>query len=333
MTDFDESIETIKFCGIEWKNNEGNKKFSMNPDLIAFTGYLSDDKIGSLFITENAFRILNNNVNFHYKVISLIYELRSLGKCFSIGENDKDLLRGPISNDDYVSCTVDDFLKRFPDNFVEIQRRSLLTLFRNYPNYGQIIKNVEEYEFFAKDNTELGFIIESLISKNFLKGGVSWSGIGSAIFKAPFSIKVDGWQEIEKSLHTVYSNRVFIAMSFDEALKPVQEKIKQAIKDARLDPVIMHEVEHVKFIPLEIQNQIRNCGFMVADFTTQNHGAYFEAGFAMGQDIQVIWCCRKDDEKNLHFDIRQYNNILWDNVDDLYNRLFKRLKALKGETE
>jgi hypothetical protein len=32
----------------------------------------------------------------------------------------------------------------------------------------------------------------------------------------------------------------------------------------------------------------------------------------------------------LHFDISQYNNILWDDEDDLYNRLKRRLIALKG---
>jgi nucleoside 2-deoxyribosyltransferase len=71
---------------------------------------------------------------------------------------------------------------------------------------------------------------------------------------------------------------------------------------------------------------------MVVDLTLNNHGAYFEAGYAIGLNIPVIWCCR-DNDKDLHFDISQYNNILWKNKEDLYNRLVKRLVAIKGISE
>jgi nucleoside 2-deoxyribosyltransferase len=296
-------------------------------------GYLSNYKIGSLFITANAFRLLNNDFDIYYKVISLIYELNLSNLSFSLGTNEDDLLQGPRRSDDFISCTVDDFLKRFPNNFLEIQQRSILSLFRKYPKYGQYIRMLEEYEFFARDNTELGFIVDSLVLKGFLTGKINWNGDGTMHPQGPFKITSEGWLEIEKSLHKVYSNQVFIAMSFAEALKPVCNSIKKAIEDAGFSPVVMNEVEHIKYIPLEIQNQIKNCGYMVAELTTQNHGAYFEAGYAMGQNIPVIWCCKEDDRKNLHFDINQYNNILWTDQDDLYNRLKKRLGALKGFLE
>ncbi|MBZ0167218.1 MAG: nucleoside 2-deoxyribosyltransferase, partial [Candidatus Omnitrophica bacterium] len=56
-------------------------------------------------------------------------------------------------------------------------------------------------------------------------------------------------------------------------------------------------------------------------------GVYFEAGFAYGLGIPVIWCCREDNIKKLHFDTRQYNHLLWSNAKELKNKLISRIKA------
>lgn len=66
---------------------------------------------------------------------------------------------------------------------------------------------------------------------------------------------------------------------------------------------------------------------LIADFTKQRGGVYFEAGFAMGLGIPVIWSCRSDDINNLHFDTRQYNHIVWNDYSDLRTKLVNRIKA------
>jgi hypothetical protein len=327
------SVETIIFCGHNWIKIPGNHEVkSTSTDFHIYEGYLSNDKIGCLFITANAFRILKDKSDIHYKVISLIYEQCFSSKLIAIGENEQDLQKILASKEGNIAYTIDTLLKMFPSNFMEIQHRSLLSLYKKYPNYGQLIKNIEEFHFFAKDNTELGFILDSLITKNLLEGGVLWNGDGTMRPKGPFKIAIQGWHEIEKSLHKVYSNQIFIAMDFDKSFDPVRNSIKKAINDAGFIPIVIDEIEHINYIPLEIQNKIKNCAFIVAELTTQNNGVYFEAGYAMGQNIPVIWCCR-DKDKKLHFDISQYNNILWDNEDDLYQRLKRRLIALKGNMD
>jgi hypothetical protein len=50
---------------------------------------------------------------------------------------------------------------------------------------------------------------------------------------------------------------------------------------------------------------------VVADFTGQRGGVYFEAGLAFGLSKQVIWTVRKDEVSKLHFDTRQFNHIVW----------------------
>ena len=61
----------------------------------------------------------------------------------------------------------------------------------------------------------------------------------------------------------------------------------------------------------------------------QKHGVYFEAGYAQGLGIPVIFSCRKDeiDDKKVHFDTRQYNYIAWESIDNLKQRLIERIRA------
>jgi nucleoside 2-deoxyribosyltransferase len=77
---------------------------------------------------------------------------------------------------------------------------------------------------------------------------------------------------------------------------------------------------------------IRRSRFVVADFTGQRGGVYFEAGFALGLGHPVIWTVRSDDLTAVHFDNRQYNFLQWkdDNLDDLCQRLQYRIEATVG---
>jgi hypothetical protein len=72
---------------------------------------------------------------------------------------------------------------------------------------------------------------------------------------------------------------------------------------------------------------------MVADFTGQRGGVYFEAGMMKGLGRNVIWMCKKQelDEGKLHFDIRQYNFIAWESTEDARAQLLHRIRANEGE--
>jgi len=127
------------------------------------------------------------------------------------------------------------------------------------------------------------------------------------------------------------SKQGFVAMWFNDDLNPLYESsFAPAIRAAGYDPMIIRKKEHSNKIDDEIISEIRRSAFLVADFTGHRGGVYFEAGYAMGRSLQVIWTCRKEDLKNLHFDIRQYNCIDWDTPDDLKARLQKRIEALLG---
>ena len=87
-------------------------------------------------------------------------------------------------------------------------------------------------------------------------------------------------------------------------------------------------IPHNENIIFKIIAEIRSSQFLVADFTGQNRGVYLEAGFAMGLGRPVIWTCRKDDFGKTHFDIKQFNHILWEAPEDLREKLADRIKAI-----
>ena len=127
------------------------------------------------------------------------------------------------------------------------------------------------------------------------------------------------------------SEEVFVAMSFSSAMTSVYDiGLKVGIERAGYVPIRIDRTEHVNRIDDEIVARIRRSAFIVADFTEQKSGVYFEAGFAMGLNLPVIWTCRGDDIGNLHFDVRQYNCIDWSDEADLARRLQLRIEAIVG---
>ena len=73
------------------------------------------------------------------------------------------------------------------------------------------------------------------------------------------------------------------------------------VRAAGYDPLRIDRVEHVAKIDDEIVAQIRRSRFVLADFTGHRGGVYFEAGFALGLNLPVIWTCRQDAVDQLHF--------------------------------
>ena len=122
-----------------------------------------------------------------------------------------------------------------------------------------------------------------------------------------------GWQQIEDwKLNPSQSEKAFIAMSFAKDLLAFFHKgIEPGIRAAGYEAIRVDRIEHVNRIDDEIFAMIRKTKFVVADFTGNSMGVYFEAGFAQGLGRKVIWTVREDSLKQIHFDMRQFNFITW----------------------
>ena len=123
-------------------------------------------------------------------------------------------------------------------------------------------------------------------------------------------------------------------MWFDDQMKKIyDETIALGIIDAGYHPHRVDQREYNDKIDDEIIVQIRRSRFIVADFTGHRGGVYYEAGFAKGFGLEVIMTCRKDHMENLHFDIRQYNCIEWeqDKLGDFRKKIKNRIERVFGQ--
>ena len=148
-------------------------------------------------------------------------------------------------------------------------------------------------------------------------------------------VTVDGYSRIEEQKTQVDSTQAFVAMWFDEKMNETYDKgIKLGIEAAGYKAMRIDRKEHANRIDDEIIAEIRRSRFLVADFTQGDDGArggvYFEAGFAFGLNIPIIYTCREALEDKLSLDTRQYNHILWDTPESLKDALTKRIGALIG---
>ncbi len=177
---------------------------------------------------------------------------------------------------------------------------------------------------YSLDGHEVLFLMKLLSEQSRM--GASNSGGGYEVLPSGY-IAAD-----ELIRKPTQSDRGFVAMWFDADMGPAYEEgFQPGILNAGYDPVRIDRVEHNNKIDDEIIAHIKSSSFVVADFTGHRGGVYFEAGFAMGMDLPIIWTCRKDHLAELHFDIRQYNCIGWQTPEELASRLQHRIEATLGK--
>ncbi len=111
----------------------------------------------------------------------------------------------------------------------------------------------------------------------------------------------EGWAQVEPVSGAAVKT-VFVAMNFPPALDQAYEAIKLAIERVGLTSIRTDKESFAEKICDHILTEIHNAEFVVADFTNQSRGVYFEAGYVLALNKKLIWCCRDDDVENLHFD-------------------------------
>lgn len=176
---------------------------------------------------------------------------------------------------------------------------------------------------------ELQFLLQSLRER----------GLASCAYKEDVrcaALTLAGYSRLsELEVVNQQSKQAFVAMWFDASMQPAYDQgVEPAIIEAGFRPLRIDRKETISKIDDEIISEIRKSRFIVADFTCEKDkprgGVYFEAGFAMGLNIPVIWMCRHDSITEVHFDTRQYSHITWTEPGDLRKKLFNRIGAVIG---
>lgn len=255
-----------------------------------------------------------------------------------------------VSCPDISSATLDDVTKRRPLSVHDRADTLLRYLGAKSDLLGTVVK------FYALDNTK------ALETANQLLAWTASRQMSEVITLAEYCSE-EGWIEHRatertgSSQNTVHelmlrppgyarlaeldgissgSKQAFVAMWFDESMKGAYEEgIELAIREAGYEPLRIDRKEHINKIDDEIIAEIRRSRFLVADFTQGESGArggvYYEAGFAHGLNIPVIFTCQEDAIGKVHFDTRQYNHITWKTPEELQTRLVQRISATIGD--
>ena len=177
---------------------------------------------------------------------------------------------------------------------------------------------------------EIVYCFEFLLAEGLVRGRIG----GDSIYDC--DVTVAGYRNIADQATKVDLAQAFVAMWFDDSTaKAYEDGIEAGIRDAGFNSVRIDRKDHVNKIEDEIIAEIRRSRFVVADFTQGEDGArggvYYEAGFAHGLDLPVIFTCHGRSLKNLHFDTSHYSHIVWADPSELREKLRNRILAVIGQ--
>ena len=177
---------------------------------------------------------------------------------------------------------------------------------------------------------EVEYFLDYLVGNNWIQGFRSSAGSFNG------TVTLFGYNRIAEHETNIGSSQAFVAMWFHASTNEAYDLgIEPAIEDAGYKPLRIDRKPDVDKIDDEIIAGIRRSRFLVADMTHGENGArggvYYEAGFAHGLGLEVIFSCRKGMEDELHFDTRQYYHIVWETPEDLRAELLNRIRSRIGD--
>lgn len=190
------------------------------------------------------------------------------------------------------------------------------------------------------------FWIEATSENEFYAFGpvLQQAGIVHVDEQGRYSLAYGGFRRLEEmKFPSPSSEQVFVAMWFSPETKDAFDLgIVPALARAGYRALRIDQKEHNNKIDDEIIGEIRRSKFIVADFTCgfngegqdrtaiARGGVYYEAGFAQGLGLPVIWMVRSDQIEHVHFDVRQFNQITWTTPIEIQEKLFNRVSAIIG---
>ena len=178
----------------------------------------------------------------------------------------------------------------------------------------------------ALDAEEVAYLIRYLTARGYLEPG---SQCGSC------SVSVGGYTALTERRAATDGAQAFVAMWFDDTLAAAYtDGIRPAIETAGYRALRVDGSEHIGKIDDLVIAEIRRSRFVVADFTQGADGnrgsVYYEAGFAFGAGVPVIFTARADSLGGLAFDTRQYSHLTWSEPAELRRKLTHRIDATLG---
>lgn len=224
------------------------------------------------------------------------------------------------------SFELDSFIMDYPKSFVSKMDRALMNLaieskfepkeitLRN-EDFGKLFI---EHDAFSNTEPDLKIMLDPLADEKF----ITYTEDAGIFFSVKLTIaglkRVEELRNIRSTKH-----KAFIAMWFNDKTEKFRDNVKEAIEIAGYKAEIVDEIHHNDFIMDKVINLINESSFVIADLTSIPEqkdqsssgirgGVYYEAGYAKGLGIPVIFTCDKASHDRVHFDLQQMNTIQWE---------------------
>lgn len=131
-------------------------------------------------------------------------------------------------------------------------------------------------------------------------------------------------------------NQIFVAMMFSEETDRVYSDVYEpVIQSLNYSAMRIDKKEFLGSIINEITSEITDSVALIADLTGNRGGVYYEAGIAKGlqmcnHPIKLVLTCHKTffDNEGVHFDLKGDNIIIYNDDNELKERLNNRLTVL-----
>lgn len=134
----------------------------------------------------------------------------------------------------------------------------------------------------------------------------------------------------ELRTNTNHAGDVLVSMPMNKRkcdyVEMIRDGVKREIEACGLKSYFLDLDAHNGNISNKKLLEIRGCRFLVADFTSQNSGVYYEAGYAKALSKTVIHTCKASDFDNVHFDLKQTQFVTRETSEDLAKRLSMQIK-------
>lgn len=191
----------------------------------------------------------------------------------------------------------------------------------------------------SADFDELEYLADSLAERGLIEKGRRLRNYYASTGGFLYIVTASGYIEIERLRAERKADQCFVALWFNQETNALYDNaIKPAVKAAGYKPIrIDRQTNFLGKIDDQIIAEIRRSRFLIADFTHDERGArgsvYYEAGFAHGLDIPVIFTCRADQICKLAFDTNHFLHLDWpaDAPEELIEPLKNRILSNIGE--
>lgn len=225
--------------------------------------------------------------------------------------------------------TIKALLSFEPETIFEKMDKIILFLYlrpdltgpRNWEDSYEFKTDIDYPIAYANDSREFIFFRNKLTQQKLIEGISDPPG---------FRLTLEGFKRAERILRSQRdSSQAFIAMSFDQEMDDANDVIHDALRETNYKPLRLDDIsdKYSGDISDRLIAEIKRSGLIVADFTENRAGVYYEAGFARGLGIPVIYTCRVDYEEKLHFDTNHINHIIWKDLSELKQKLIDRIVA------